>query len=630
MSVSIRFRGATALLTVLLLSPSIVLAETRAAPYVDTGASNKRGDACFATKDTNAAVHVLSGFLEVWTPRSAFVDAGVEAPAKDNCPAISKSDWDGIPYSATDGTIVNQPLHRANIDYVVKITRGRTAEQAFAAYLDDRRGKNASIVDGLGPLAEAWREGARQTTTITDVAADATTVKHDDDGNNRGLGSKPDEKAKTAANPDLGLAVDFINMASEEASTEPAKRYFKYARPYRWSNDVVVLPTLEPAKSQKPAEDGGFPSGHTAEAWRDAIAMAYLVPQRYQEMLTRAAVMGDNRIIAGMHSPFDVIGGRVLATAQVTYNLNRSQNADLKKQAYDQAQTWLSAKVGVESASELARFAQSQPVSSDRFADRAVNAALIEKTTTYGLPAIHPIDQPARVPEGAEVLLETRLSYLDADQRRDVLRTTEIRSGFAVLDDEEGYGRLNLFAAADGYGAFDAMTTVTMTAGKGGFNEIDTWKNDISGNGGLTKRGDGTLGLSGTNTYGGGTMVEAGLLVASSQSALGTGNLEIAGGEVVMAAQQPVLLGGTFRQADAGQLTLVVEGGKPVVVIKGAAQLGGSLVLRMTEDNLPKAGESIQLIKAGSLSGTFSKVEINGVEGNVEYTPDDVILTVGK
>jgi len=211
-----------------------------------------------------------------------------------------------------------------------------------------------------------------------------------------------------------------------------------------------------------------------------------------------------------------------------------------------------------------------------------------------------------------------------------VLRTTEIRSGFAVLDDEEGYGRLNLFAAADGYGAFDAMTTVTMTAGKGGFNKIDTWKNDISGKGGLTKRGDGTLGLSGTNTYGGGTMVEAGLLVASSQSAFGTGNLEIAGGEVVMAAQQPVLLGGTFRQADAGQLTLVVEGGKPVVAIKGAAQLGGSLVLRMTEDNLPKAGESIQLIKAGSLSGAFSKVEINGVEGNVEYTPDGVILTVGK
>lgn len=630
MSISAKFHGATALLTVLLLSPSIVVAETLAAPYVDTGASNKRGDACFATRDTNAAVHVLSGFLDVWTPRSAFVDAGVEAPAKGDCPAVTKSDWDGIPSSATDGTVVNQALHKANIDYVVKITRSRTAEQAFAAYLDDRRGKNASIVDGLGPLADAWREGAKQTTTITDVAADATTVKHDDDGNNRGLGSKADEKAKTAANPDLGLAVDFISMASDDASTEPAKRYFKYARPYRWSSDVVVLPTLEPAKSGKPAEDGGFPSGHTAEAWRDAIAMAYLVPQRYQEMLTRAAAMGDNRIIAGMHSPFDVIGGRVLAVAQVTYNLNRAQNADLKKQAYDQTQSWLSAKAGVERASELVHFAQSQPVSSDRFADRATNAALIEKTTTYGFPAIHAIDQPARVPKGAEVLLETRLPYLDADQRREVLRTTEIHSGFAVLDDAEGYGRLNLFAAADGYGAFDAMTTVTMAAEKGGFNEIDTWKNDISGKGGLTKRGTGILGLTGTNTYSGGTIVEGGLLAASSQSAFGTGDLKISGGEVAMAAGQPLLLGGSFEQADAGKLTLVVEGGKPVVTIKGAAKLGGILVVRLAKDNLPKAGESIDLIKAGAISGTFAKVEIDGAEGDVEYKADSVVLTVGK
>ncbi|MGO8183235.1 hypothetical protein, partial [Rhizobium leguminosarum] len=48
----------------------------------------------------------------------------------------------------------------------------------------------------------------------------------------------------------------------------------------RWGQDVSVVPTLEPAKSGKPVEDGGFQSGHTAEAWRDALAMAYLVPQR--------------------------------------------------------------------------------------------------------------------------------------------------------------------------------------------------------------------------------------------------------------------------------------------------------------------------------------------------------------
>ena len=37
-----------------------------------------------------------------------------------------------------------------------------------------------------------------------------------------------------------------------------------------------------------------------------------------------------------------------------------------------------------------------------------------------------------------------------ADQRRAVLATTGLPSGLPVMDDPEGYGRLNLFAAADG------------------------------------------------------------------------------------------------------------------------------------------------------------------------------------
>ncbi|MFB5679155.1 hypothetical protein ACE3NQ_30360 [Paenibacillus terreus] len=39
------------------------------------------------------------------------------------------------------------------------------------------------------------------------------------------------------------------------------------------------------------------------------LLMAYAVPERYQELLTRASGLGNNRIVAGMHSPFDVMGG---------------------------------------------------------------------------------------------------------------------------------------------------------------------------------------------------------------------------------------------------------------------------------------------------------------------------------
>ncbi|MBP2444403.1 acid phosphatase [Rhizobium leguminosarum] len=618
-------RLSTALVCLVAIVPSFASAEQATAakaPYAEAGNTNKRGDACFSTVDTNAAVHLLSGFLEIWTPRTPFVDAGVEAPAKDNCPAVAKTDWDGIPSSKTDGHIVNQAVHDANIAYVVNATRARTADQAVAAYLDDRRGKNASIVDGLGPLTDAWKAGSKQTTTITEVAADATTVKYDDKGNNRGAGSKPDTENKTDANPDMGLAIDFINAASGDGSTEPAKRYFKYGRPYRWSQDVSVVPTLVPAKSGKPVEDGGFPSGHTAEAWRDALAMAYLVPQRFQEMITRASELGEDRILAGMHSPLDVMGGRMLGTATVVYNLNKADNAALKSDAYAQAQAWLIAKSGVADAGAL-------EVAADRFADHDANRAYVLQRLSYGMPTIHATDQPARVPQGAEALLETRLPYLDGEQRRDVLKTTEIASGYPLIDDAEGYGRLNLFAAADGYGAFEQDVTVTMDAAKGGFNSIDTWRNDITGNGRLVKRGSGILGLSGANSYAGGTVLEDGGLVAVSPSALGAGALTVNGGSLVVAADKPLGVGGNYQQLAHATVKLALgANGAGTLAVEGKAALAGDLDVTLADGFTPTPGTKIEILKAGSVVGTFGKVTVSDHKASLSYGPTAVILTI--
>ncbi|MBB3654951.1 autotransporter-associated beta strand protein [Rhizobium sp. BK650] len=632
MSVFSLCRLSTALVCLLSTVPSLAAAEQTTvtkAPYVEAGNTNKRGDACFSTADTNAAVHLLSGFLEVWTPRTPFVDAGVEAPAKDNCPAVVKTDWDGIPFSKTDGQIVNKLVHDANIAYVVKATKARTAEQAVAAYLDDRRGKNASIVDGLGPLTDAWKAGSKQTTTITEVAADATTVKYDDKGNNRGAGSRPDTENKTDANADMGLAIDFINAASGDGSTEPAKRYFKYGRPYRWSQEVSVVPALEPAKSGKPVEDGGFPSGHTAEAWRDALAMAYLVPQRFQEMITRASELGESRILAGMHSPLDVMGGRMLGTATVVYNLNKADNAALKSDAYAQAQSWLIAKSGVADAAALEVAAHAAPLAADRFANHDANRSYVLQRLSYGLPTIHPTGEPARVPQGAEVLLETRLPYLDVEQRRNVLGTTEIASGYPLIDDAEGYGRLNLFAAADGYGAFEQDVTVTMDAAKGGFNAIDTWRNDIGGKGRLVKRGSGVLRLAGDNTYAGGTVLEDGVLVAGSPSAFGIGGLTLNGGFLVLAADKPLAVGGDYQQLTSATVkpTLGTDGAG-VLVVEGTAALAGDLDVTLVDGFVPAPGTKIEILKAKAVTGIFEKFTISGHRASLSYGPTSVTLTI--
>lgn len=598
--------------------------ESKVLPYVDFAYTNQRGDARYATLQTNAGVRVVAGFLQLWQPRSLLVDAGSPAAANGSFPAVTASDWTGIPGDATDGKVLNTTIHNANIQYVVDATKVRTPEQELAAYLDDRRNKGYSISDGMGPLTQAWRNSAQQTTTITDIAADATTVRYDDKGNDTGVGS--------STNTSFGLAVDFVNNIGENGSTEPAKRFFKYARPWRWNSNVKVVAALEPAKSTTPATDGGYISGHSAEAVRKAIAMAYLVPQCYQEMLARGLELGENRILAGMHSPLDVISGRVQAQAVATASIATGANAknDLKTQAYQQAQAGLQNALKLSDANALQTYAHSGTAASDRFADYQINKANYLRRLTFGLPAMGDTSKPAVVPKGAEILLETRLPYLDANQRRVVLKTTALPSGYPILDDEEGWGRLNLFAAADAYAAFNGDVSVTMDATKGGFFAQDSWRNDISGIGRLTKLGTGILRLSGNNSYSGGTIISAGTLAADSNLAFGKGDVYLNGGKLVHNSKLPLQLLANYTQLTGSALEIVANSsnlGK--IQVAGAVAIDGaaSLNLKFAADYKPAAGTVLTILSAKSVGGKFATVTVDGFpKATVTYNADSVTI----
>ena len=56
-----------------------------------------------------------------------------------------------------------------------------------------------------------------------------------------------------------------------------------------------------------------YPSGHTTYGYTGGLILAMLVPERYQQMITRGAEYGNDRIIVGAHYAMDVIGGRTLA-----------------------------------------------------------------------------------------------------------------------------------------------------------------------------------------------------------------------------------------------------------------------------------------------------------------------------
>jgi autotransporter-associated beta strand protein len=596
--------------------------ETTTLPFVDYAFTNQRGDARYATRETNAGVRVVDGFLNLWTPSTLIVDAGVTAAANGSFPAVVTSSWSGIPGDATDGTAVNASVLNANIQYVVDATAARTPAQELAAYLDDRRQKGYSVVDGMGPLTAAWRAAAQQTTTITDIAADATTVVYNDKGNNNGVGG--------SANASFGSVVDFVGNIGENGSTEPAKRFYKYSRPWRWSSSVKVVPALEPAKSSTPTTDGGFISGHAAEATRDAIALAYVLPERYQELLTRGLELGENRIYAGMHSPLDVIGGRVHAQAVVAASLSTGINKAARTAAYTQAHDTLMAAVGSTGLAAFKDYAHSQGVDADRFADHATNKANYLRLLTYGFAQTGDTTRPATVPKGAEVLLETRLPYLDAAQRRVVLKTTALPSGYPVLDDAEGWGRLNLFAAADGYAAFNGDVVVTMDASLGGFNAADSWGNDISGAGKLTKLGSGTLTLTGANAYSGGTQIGAGVLQASSARALGAGDVYLAGGTLVCAADTALSLSGAYTQLPGTTLTLNLgSGGTGRITTTGVVTLaGGTLNIRFKPGFVPAVGDTLTVISGSAVRGQFTAITVDGFKVTPTYTATGVVLRI--
>ncbi|MDR7276915.1 phosphatase PAP2 family protein [Catenuloplanes atrovinosus] len=558
-------------------------------PFIATYRTNVAAD---LTVTGNAAVRILSGMQRVWRTGTA---------------------WN-------TGTVLDHAVQRANMRHVVKITRARTPEQAARAFIQDRQHQSYAATAGLGPLAPIYREGALAVTGITS-APDGTPPTKIDDAVPAGA---PAGAALGAGSPSsaLGQVVTLVNtLRGPFSSGNPSKTAYQYPRPWRmtesgqvvdtgkvdelgypvYDSPVTVAAQLLRQRSTTPADDGGMPSGHANAFHLAALAYAYAIPERFQELVTAALDLADTRIVSGMHSPLDVIGGRVLATALAAAILGDPANAALKAQAREQARAYLTARVGA----DLHGYAHGGTTATDPYADRAANARIALPKLTYDLPRTGVRGVPMVVPAGAEVLLETRLPYLTAEQRREVLRTTAIESGHPLLDGPELWGRLNLFAAADGYGAFDRTVEVVMDAAAGGFAAADAWRNDIGGRGGLVKSGTGALTLTGDNDYRGGTHLRAGALIAAAASALGRGDVTVTGGELRVAGALRVR--GEFVQR-GGTLTVPARAGRgAIVTVDDEADLGGVL----TVDDRSAAGRrpiELTVLRARHVRGRFARV----------------------
>ncbi|MFD1125439.1 phosphatase PAP2 family protein [Lentilactobacillus raoultii] len=499
-----------------------------------------------------------------------------------------------------DGTKKNPKILQENLDKSAAISQHVTKTEELRSFLTDREDSPYDLIRGLGPYANSFIQKANAKTQYTSLPTHELPADTKDDPS-AGL-IWADDKSQ------LGPMVNLVDTMAlyYYSSSGNAKQYYKYVRPFRQDSQVKVNPYLKAAFDATPQNDYDFPSGHTTQAFESGLAMAYAFPERFQQLVTRSSEVGYDRILVGRHSPLAVMGGRVLGTAVAAAVLNNSQNKEIAQKAYGNAQKVLA-------KSKLTQ-------GKDDYQNYQENLKNYTLRMTYGFKPLSSTKVPMRVPKGAEVLLKTRFPYLNATQRREVLYTTGFTAGYPLTQDPEGWGRLNLFKAANGFGRLLTNTTVNMDAHKGLFNARDTWRNNLSGDGTLIKKGTGSLKLLGANHFKGGVVIKGGTLIAGKQNALGSGNVKISRGTLNLSSRK-VTVKGHYAQTSKGTLQLSSNNR---LAVQRNGRFAGKLVVSLNS----RPAKKLVIIKVHKRLGKFKQVKINGKYGHyhVKYTQKTVEL----
>ncbi len=103
----------------------------------------------------------------------------------------------------------------------------------------------------------------------------------------------------------------FDDISTEEdVTTKAYKSYFARKRPYQVDSTIQTCPSEK--TTTKP---NSYPSGHTTTGFAMGVILADLIPEKAQAILDRAKIYAENRVICGVHFPYDTVAGQSLGTA---------------------------------------------------------------------------------------------------------------------------------------------------------------------------------------------------------------------------------------------------------------------------------------------------------------------------
>jgi acid phosphatase (class A) len=108
---------------------------------------------------------------------------------------------------------------------------------------------------------------------------------------------------------DLPVTAEFLGKVHANAMSlkDSAKTVFVRDRPFLVDSRIKPCVVVDPSYS--------YPSGHSFDSMLLAMTLSEIFPDQKDGLIARARLVGDDRVMAGVHYPSDVAAGRTLAKA---------------------------------------------------------------------------------------------------------------------------------------------------------------------------------------------------------------------------------------------------------------------------------------------------------------------------
>jgi autotransporter serine protease len=272
-----------------------------------------------------------------------------------------------------------------------------------------------------------------------------------------------------------------------------------------------------------------------------------------------------------------------------------------------------------------------------KFNTANVHATTSEQMNDYALSTTAGTSLAAPQVTAAAALVAQKYPWMTNDNLRTTILTTATDLGAKGVDSVYGWGLLNIGKAVNGpaqfaFGDFHADVS----------NGYYVFSNDITGKGGLIKNGNGSLTLSGNNSFLGATNVNAGTLVVTGTSVSATnigqnGHYAVINGKTASVNNKgtffsnDAVINGNFTQDATGKLETLVGS---VTSVTGEANLNGKLSFIGTKAGyIPQSGSTLDVLNANKITGKFSGTDIDDkllLDGKTLYTDNSVQLAINR